>query len=263
MDLANVILDLFTLKNDYNQYYKLLKLLNLKFTNDIVFWLFDKIKFFNEENEIIEKLRLFTDNFDKEDFDFRRKLVPNQVAYDEFILNINKYDNEFLLGKYKYFDNLDSLNSTAIIYIDTGSDFNENEKIAINYQLKTLNSFKIDLSSFKNIKRIRFDPIKQAFIKCKLISTYSDKGKVSYISNSDYILDEFSYFSNNNPYYILEGELDNISNLSIDFNLYFLNSIELNNLIEEKDKAINDKNEKIKYLEEKLNNSIKDNLFKI
>ena len=253
MDLSDSIINLFTLENEYSKYSGLLKLLNLKFTNDIIFWLFDKISFFNEENEILEKIRPFADKFTKEDMILLKKLVPYQVNYDDFILDMKKYNNEFLLGKYKYFDNLPYLDSKTDLYIDTGSDFNENEKISLNYQLKRINTLKFDLSSFKNIKRLRFDPVKNELIKCKMFSVKTDNGNLTYLSNSNDIRDNFVYFSDLNPYYLLEGDLEDVSFVLIEFTLNFLTKYELNLLLNNKDEIINNKNEKIKYLKEELN----------
>lgn len=261
MDLSESILNLFSLGKDYLKYNNLITVLNLKFTYDIIFWLFDKIFFINEENKIINEIRPFANKFSKKDMNFLRELSPEQLTYDDFILNIEKYDNEFLIAKYKYFDNLPYLNSVAYLYVDTGNDFNEDEKIVINYELKSLNSLTFDLSNFKNIKKLRFDPIKQYFIKCKIYSIYSNDKNITFSSNSDQIHDNYSYFSNINPYYVLEGNLENISHITIEFSLYFLESIELNKIFEKKEKTINNKNEEIKYLNEELDKWIKNKYF--
>jgi glycosyltransferase involved in cell wall biosynthesis len=261
IDLADEIISLFSLENKYPTYFNILKLLNLKFTQDILFWLVDKISFNNEENEILNKIRPFLDKFSKEDMNTLKKLFPEQVSYNDFILNFYKYDNEFLLAKYKYFDNLKYLNSKAYLYVDTGNDFNEDEKIIIDYQLEHKNNFKVDLSDFKNIKRLRFDPIKQAFIKCKLNHVTTDIGEMIYESNSCEIIENYSYFSNISPYFILNNNIDEASFFEIDFTLYFLNNDEINYLFDKKEIDINNKNNKIEYLVKEINKLVKDKLF--
>lgn len=258
LDLSDSILNLFKLEKEYPQYSNLFKLLNLKFTNDIIFWLFDKISFFNEEEEILNELRLFANKFTKEDMMLLKNLVPYQVNYDDFILNIEKYDNEFLLSKYKYFDNLPYLNTESNLYLDTGNDFNEGEKLISNYQLKSLNILKFDLSSFNNIKKIKFDPIKQSFIKCKILSITTDNGNHQFISSSNEIKDDYAYFSDLNPYYIINGDFSNATFISIEFTLYFLSINEINDLF---GKIINNKNEEIKYLNNEINKWVNNKYF--
>ncbi|MDL2246077.1 glycosyltransferase [Methanobrevibacter sp. OttesenSCG-928-K11] len=261
IDLADEIISLFSLENKYPAYSNLLRLLNLKFTQDILFWLVDKISFNNEENEILNKIRPFLDKFSKEDMITLKKLFPEQVSYNDLILNSSKYDNDFLLAKYKYFDNLKYLSSKAYLYVDTGNDFNEDEKIVIDYQLDFENKFKIDLNDFKNIKRLRFDPIKQSFIKCKINSVKTDIGDMVYEANSYEIIDEYYYFSNISPYFVLNNNLKDLSFLEIDFTLYFLNNDEINYLFDKKDIDINNKNIKIEQLVKEINKLVRNKLF--
>lgn len=260
-DLYETITEIFSLETKYSN---LIKAINLKFTNDILFWIFHYDWYIEEEMEILNKLREFINKFSKKDIDFFKSIYSDSIIHEEAILNLNNYDNETFLAKFKYFNNLPYFNSIANLYIDTGNGFNEEEKIAIKYELRETNEISFNLSNFKNITNLRFDPLEQAFIKCKLCNVSSNNNKIDIMeSNSlNNVHEEYQTFTTLDPYYILE----NISNrglTSVDFKfkLKILNKEDLNNLFNEKDNIINNLTHEVNLLKEVEKNNSKNSFF--
>ncbi|WP_409200107.1 glycosyltransferase family 2 protein [Methanobrevibacter sp. DSM 116169] len=257
LDLCNIVFNIFKLKKEHFDYSKYLNILALKYTNDILFWIFHYDWYIGEEKEVLDKIRRFIDEFSIEDFKTFKSFKPDYL-YDEELLNLNKYDNETFLAKFKYFDNLAYVNSIANLYIDNGKGFNENDKIAIKYELKRHNKISFDLSNFENIVNLRFDPIEQVFIKCKIVNIESNKNNINIQdSNSlNSLNDETQVFTTLDPCYILDiGDDKNISNITFEFELNILNKLDLNNLFNEKDNIINKLNQENNILREKSSKS--------
>ena len=83
---------------------------------------------------------------------------------------------------------------------------------------------------------MRFDPLEGAFIKCRI-------NNLSVLdANCDNSLnDEFQIFITLDPNYIIDNHID--SELTIDFDLEFLNNNEIANLFIEKNNVINEFNQ--------------------
>ena len=103
-------------------------LLNIKFINDILFWVYYYDWDINDEISIIEKLKDSVNQVSSLDLDNFRKLFPDyEVFYREDCLNLDKFDSETFLAKYKYFNRLAKVKSQASIYVDDGNGFNEDQ----------------------------------------------------------------------------------------------------------------------------------------
>ena len=97
------------------------------------------------------------------------------------------------------------------------------------------NVLTFDLSAFDNIVNIRFDPLEGAFIKSKVNNI-----KVLQANCVNSINDEFQIFSTLDPNYILNCNVND--ELTIDFDLHFMNNDEIAGLFNLKDSIINEKN---------------------
>lgn len=237
LELSTIIKKLFELSNKYPDYSNNLNLLILKFTNDILFWIYYYDWFIDDEKKIFNKLKSSVKAFSKENIDHFKKIFPNYPLYSEDILNIKNYDDETFLAKYKYFKPLAKVNPTANLYINTGNSFNEHEKIAINYNLQETNILAFNLESFKNIINLRFDPIEGAFVK---VNIKNDSNFIISSANCDNSLnDDYQVFTNLDPSYVIEGEFNSISSIKFIFKLAILNDKDLNSLFEDKNNIIN------------------------
>ena len=115
---------------------------------------------------------------------------------------------------------LKSVNLASSLYIDTGSGFNENERLDCEMILNK-NYFEVsfELSSFseKRIQAIRWDPLESA---CKISDLKLDaadgKNDLEIIAlNEIYSDKEGEYFLTNDPFYGLYGDYEGVSNIQI------------------------------------------------
>ena len=230
IDLSESIKELYSL-NDEN-----VGLLNVKFINDVLFWIYYYDWSIIDEIAVISKLKECAYKISAKDLDYFKRLFPDyEVFYREDCLDLNNFDSETFLAKYKYFNRLTKVKSTASLYIDNGNGFNEDSKISIEYIPQKNNRLSFDLSKFSNIVSIRFDPLEGSFIKSKI-------NNISIIdANCDNsINDDYQIFLNLDPNYILNTTLN--EELTIDFDLEFITNDELSSLFVEKNTIIAEKN---------------------
>ena len=246
LDLSKSIKLLFNLQDEYPNYFSQIKLLIIKFIDDVLLLLFNHDWSLNEELLIVDNLKESVGDITKEDLENFNEIFPSYpTLYMEECLNLHELSNELFLAKYKYFNNLNKVKSQASLYIDRGNGFSEDLKIAIDYVPQKNNQITFDLSEFSNIKNLRFDPLEGAFIKSKINNlTILDAN----CDNS--INDEYQTFLTLDPIYILDSNAN--SSLTIDFNLEFINKIEIANLFIEKNKIIIELNNKSKQKRFKL-----------
>lgn len=223
----------------YPDYQRNITSLIIKFVDDILFWLCDYEWFVDEELKAINLLQSVTYNITNENLEFFNENIPFSLLFEEDIRNLNKYDDETFLAKFKYFNRLAKVNSLANLYVDTGEGFNEDNKIAINYRLSRENLLSFDLKDFKNIRSLRFDPIEGAFSKVKILDISPDLKTLS--SNSENgINGEYQLFTTLDPSYIIEAK--DVDEIRIRFKLSILNDEELSSLFVDKNNLINDLN---------------------
>lgn len=231
LDLADSVFELFNLKNKH------VNLLNINFINDILFWIYNYDWDINAEKRIID--RLSSMSIVSKDLDCFKELFGDKIIYEDDILNLSRLDSDTFLAKYKYFYRLNKVKAHANLYIDTGNGFNESEKLSEEYIPCQNNKLTFDLSKFSNICDLRFDPLEGDFIKSK-IKNISIKD--ANCDNS--INDEYQLFTNLDPNYILDCEISD--ELTIDFDLIFLNKDDIANLLINKNNIINEINQEPK-----------------
>ncbi len=234
--LSNSIKELFDLKDKYPEFLDNIKLLNINFIYDILFWTYYYNWTIAEEIKIINKLKSVIIPFNKADIDKFKKLFPDKLSYEKDILDLDNYDSETFLAKYKYFNRLNKVNSQASLYVDVGCGFSEENKVAINYSPLKSNNLEFNLEEFDNISSLRFDPLEGSFIKCGITNNLPIAA--SNCDNS--VEDDYQIFTNLDPYYVLDADFSNISSIQINFDLEILTNDDIANLFRQKDNIIND-----------------------
>lgn len=231
------LLNELTLK--YPDYERNITSLIIKFVDDILFWLCDYEWFVDEELKAINLLQSVTYNITNEDLEFFKENIPFSLLFEEDIRNLNKYDDETFLAKFKYFNRLPKVNALANLYVDVGEGFNEDNKLAINYRLSRENLLSFDLKNFKNINALRFDPIEGAFSKVKILDISPDL-KILSSNGENSLNEEYQVFTTLDPSYIIEAK--DVDEIRIRFKLSILNDEELSSLFVDKNNLINDLN---------------------
>lgn len=240
LDLSKSVKLLFDLEDEYPDYFSQIKLLIIKFIDDVLFLLFNHDWSLNDELLIVDNLKSAVGDISEEDLNNFNEIFPDyQTLYIEECLNLHELSNELFLAKYKYFNRLSKVKSQASLYIDEGCGFSEESKIAIDYVPQKENKLTFDLSGFSDIRNLRFDPLEGAFIKSKINNL-----DVLDANCDNSINDEYQTFLTMDPIYILDSNVD--LNLTIDFNLEFIDNNEIANLFFEKNNIINELNNKSK-----------------
>ena len=237
--LSQSIKELFEFKD--SKYFPQIKLLTIKFLNDIIFWLYYYYWNADDELMIVNKLKESVGEITKKDLDYFNKLFPDYPTfYPDECLNLNNYDADLFLAKYKYYNRLAKINSQAAIYLDLGDGFSEQNKIAINYRPKLNNVLTFDLSKFDGVSSIRFDPLEGEFISCKINNLEVLE------SNSNMQIDGFYTFKTLDPNFILKTVIED--KLIIDFDLKILTKEDISKLFIKENNIIEPKKKRFKFL---------------
>lgn len=234
--LSNSIKEIFDLRYEYPEFLNYLKLLNINFIYDILFWTYYYNWALADELKIINKLKSVIIPLKKEDIDRFKQLFPDKLSYEKDILDLDKYDAETFLAKYKYFNRLNKVNSQASLYVDTGNGFNESDKVAIDYSPLKKNNLEFSLENFGNISKLRFDPLEGSFIKCRITNNLP----ISDANCDNSVDDDYQIFTNLDPCYVLDADFSDISSIQINFDLEILTNNDIANLFRQKDNIIND-----------------------
>lgn len=240
LDLSKSIKLLFELESVYPKFFSQIKLLIIKFINDVLFFLFYYNWFVTDELLIVDKLKESVGKITKDDLIFFKELFPSfPTFYMDECLDLQILSSDLFLAKYKYFNRLSKVKSQASIYVDEGNGFNEDSKISLQYIPHKNNNLTFDLSSFSNIVNLRFDPLEGSFIKSKINNL-----NVLDANCDNSIDDEYQIFLNLDPNYIIDINVD--STLTIDFDLEFISNNEIAVFFAEKNNIINELNNKSK-----------------
>ena len=234
--LSNSIKEIFDLRYEYPEFLNYLKLLNINFIYDILFWTYYYNWALADELKIINKLKSVIIPLKKEDIDRFKQLFPDKLSYEKDILDLDKYDAKTFLAKYKYFNRLNKVNSKASLYVDTGKGFNESDKVAIDYSPLKKNNLEFSLENFSNISKLRFDPLEGSFIKCRITNNLP----ISDANCDNSVDDDYQIFTNLDPCYVLDADFSDISSIQINFDLEILTNNDIANLFRQKDNIIND-----------------------
>jgi len=234
IDLAGSVKLLFNLKSDYPNYFTQVKLLIIKFVNDILFFLFNNSWSLKEEFLILDTLKQSLGEITKEDLVYFKELFPQYTTlYMEESLDLSTLPTELFLAKYKYFNRLSKVKSIASLYIDDGDGFREDLKIDAEYTPDKNNKLSFDLSKFPKILNLRFDPLEGSFIKSKINNV-----DVLDANCDNSPTDEYQIFLTTDPSYIIQTDVK--SSLTVDFDLEFLGNDEIAGLFSEKNNVINE-----------------------
>ncbi|MEK3790944.1 glycoside hydrolase family 99-like domain-containing protein [Paenibacillus sp. FSL R7-0204] len=140
-----------------------------------------------------------------------------------------------------------SENLIANLYLDTGDGFNDYEKIQQHFD-KNLKEIvlEFDISEYKNIKAIRFDPLEGHACKCSILSSMMDGESVllkpfnSYSDDSD-----VDFFITTDPIYLMDNLPPNILKLHLRMKIEVLDE-------EQAFKEINEKIHQMKEMQEQF-----------
>lgn len=234
LELAKSIKSLTEILDEYEDYADYIKLLIIKFSDDILFWLYYYKWYPKEEIAIIEALKDSIPEINKEDIDLYENISGSKLLYSEDILNLVQSDVVTFIAKYKYYLKSPVVNPIASLYVDCGNGFNEINKVNFSYNLDKVNVVKFDLIGFKNIKSLRFDPISNVFSKV-MIMDISNNIKLT-DNNSYESIDDYDIFITNDPNYILKGDFNDLNSLEINFKLDILDNEELQKLFKKPQK---------------------------
>ena len=283
LDLIESIKQILNLTNEYPGYTEFIKYLGLKFTYDIIFWMLNLNFQYSQRCKIFQQLKTITKEFnDKTLNDFEKQFPTYTLGNKEQIKDINKLNETEFLLKHLYMDKYINPVYTATVYIDTGNDYNTQDKVQIKYKEEEIINLEFNLEDYKNIEELRFDPIEGKYTEIQIEKIETQPPKKIEITNTNaknQNLDEKQIFLTPDPQYILKGDLNNIKELKITFKLQIQNAedihnnyegiiknlhqeiqklnIEINGLkyeINARDKIINNKNEII----ESRDNTIKE-----
>lgn len=235
-EFADFYLDFFDYcdKNIKKEYYQ--PLFNGRM-NNILGSLFYSDLYYDELSSVLTKIKLLFTKLSKKPFEFNNKdyqLFFDTVINDKYpfkksimaysIIKANKENNFDKFNKY--------FTQESKMYIDTGKGFNEIETLKQNYYISQQNEISFDLTKFKNIKQIRFDPISWHFIKCEIKEVLTDKNKLTFeavnsIDNNSQIHD----FLTTDSQYLFKGDLKDIKNITVKLSIKLLNNAEITQIL--------------------------------
>lgn len=234
LELCNSIKKLNDICDEYPDYRSLINQLIIKFIHDGLFWIY--YYDWNLDNEIamVSKLQEVSPLISRGELQVYKSVIYSHFPYyEEDVLNLSKYNPKDFLAIYKYFKSNLKVSAVANLYVDTGTGFSEENKIAVSYTPAEINKLSFDLKNYENIVSLRFDPVEGGFSKVKIFTELAIKS-----SNSESKLDDgYDLFTTLDPNYILEYNSDDT--LEIEFNIKFLSKTDLANLINEKNNIIN------------------------
>lgn len=158
-----------------------------------------------------KSLRLFFDTIINDEYPFE---------YSILIYSAIKGRKNYGIDKFLKYYELD-----CKLYIDDGTGFNERNSIKEKYRLSEINEIEFNLEKFRNIKRIRFDPITYFFINCNILDISSNTGKIiAKPVNAKNSKGNGDKFITVDAQYILSGNFEDIEYIKIKFNIEFLNN---------------------------------------
>ena len=242
LDLIASVQPALNLIEDTPQYTDLLKIFALKILYSAINFTINDIESIEDIKTVYQELKKYPDKFPPETFTQFKKYFPNYAItkeqdklYDIKTLTVYEY-----LIKHKY-QKQDKNKKQSNLYIDTGQGFNEKEKITINYKIDKINQLEFNLKEYKNkIQQLRFDPIENQLIYCKIISIESDNPHYEIVtSNSENpTTDDKQLFTTTDPQYYIKGTFENINTLKIKLKIEPLTQNQISKIIQEKNKKI-------------------------
>ncbi|ADC46915.1 glycosyl transferase GT2 family [Methanobrevibacter ruminantium M1] len=252
------------IKND-NLYHPLFNgrlnhVLSMLFFADLYFddlsWVL--IKIHELFKKVAEKPFVFEDTSYRIFFD---TLIKDEYPFEN---SINIYSAIKSNRERKFDKGVKYLEQEAKLYIDNGNGFNEKDSIIANYKIYEFNEVEFNLENFKNIKRIRFDPITWNFINCVIHEIKTNNGDLLYEAINSinrrelYGLNKEEQSSNRNSkenirykssddssaegiadiflttdsQYLLYGDFNNLKSIKINFEVNLIDNNEVSKIVE-------------------------------
>lgn len=182
--------------------------------------------------------------FEKWDDNFVNHYVGN--------LNLSNYEKMIFPAISQDLNNIiDNKKIREVLYIDSGDGFLEKESFVLETSLKDGNvDVQFNIGTIPEIRKIRWDPCEE-FCKIKNISIKTNIGKLDFSPlNCDLKEEEWFYFLNCDPQFLIEGQLKGIKWINISGKIVKLQSSDVDRIIKLK---IKEEEKKLNQLKIKLN----------
>ncbi len=242
-DLIKSIKQILQLKETFPQNEKILKYLSLKFTYDILYW-FINLKFtYNELEEIYNKIKEISTEFNNELLnEFEEKFPIYEYPNQQALKDLNKLNVTEYLFQYRYIK-LIKPEYQATVYIKTPDG--KIESVSQKYTIQPEIELEFNIEKFKNLNKIRFDPIENHISSCKIHQTTNNLQIIH--TNAQNPTDDTQIFLTKDPQYILKGNLKDVKTLKIKFSVDLDNSTEIDEYFNKKIRKLNDKIEELEF----------------
>ena len=242
-DLIKSIKQILNLQKEYPKNKKILKYLSLKFTYDILYW-FINLKFTYEElMQIYNKLKEISTEFDDETLkEFEEKFPIYEFTNIKALKDLEKLNVAEYLFQYRY-TKLIQPEYQATLYIKTPDD--TIEAISQKYTMQPIIELEFNIEKYKNLDKIRFDPLENHISSCKILET-TPKLKIIH-TNAQNPTDDTQIFLTKDPQYFLKGNLKNTKTVKIKFSIDLNNTTEINKYVNTQIRKLNEKIEELEF----------------
>jgi glycosyltransferase involved in cell wall biosynthesis/2-polyprenyl-3-methyl-5-hydroxy-6-metoxy-1,4-benzoquinol methylase len=224
----------------------------LELINSSGFSIINETAFYHNVNA--SEFSQFTNDIPMEIQDFIKTKKHHNIYQYGFCISSN--DSLSLLANDKIDRIYDKEQMISSLYIDIGNGYNENDSVKHRVNIQKDGTFYIsyDISRYKEIKCIRWDPHEKQRIKCKILSIFEDGKPIEMIPLNSYITDGvWDTFNTLDPNYSLKITTNRIQKIEIMGELSVITLIDLNLMeLKVKRKEIEKLNEKTLVLEEKI-----------
>lgn len=196
--------------------------------------------YYDELSDIFVKIKDLFGKLNSKGFKFNNteyQLLFNTVLSDTypFKMSIMMYTTIRSNREEKFDSSVKYLRQFTKLYVDCGSGFNEKDSLTQEYRIAEENVVEFDISNFKNIKAIRFDPIAWYFIRCRIIDITSDAGSVDILPhNAVSSVNNMDNFLTTDSQYRIYGDFnDNTRYIRIRFHIDLLDNARITEIVEQ------------------------------
>ena len=242
-DLVESIKQILQLQEKYPENEKILKYLSLKFTYDVIYW-FINLKFTYEELvQIYNKLKEISTAFDDETIkEFEEKFPLYEFPNSPALKDLEKLKVTEYLFQYRYIK-LIKPEYQATVYIKTPDG--QIEAVSQKYTMQPIIELEFNIEKFKNLDKIRFDPIENHISSCQIHETTPNLNIIH--TNSQNPTDDIQIFLTKDPQFILKGDLKDTKTVKIKFSVDLDNSKQIDRYFNQKIRKLNDRIEELEF----------------